>query len=264
LFRNTSEYISRNLIKFEFLDRIADTAPNSDIALYDTLKKVGMDPGDAKNTLFDKEPPPFVYINGYAGVGKFTIAKSLVPLLPQPTKLVHNHLLIEPVAAIFGRTSSEYQPLRKSVRQLMLSTICNSEELNSSILVFTDQQSSSPLGSSVAMEYHAAALKRKSRFFSIRLQCKEDEHLRRATSEDRLRSAFTKLTDESLIKRMRNNEDIYKFSGDDELTIDVTDLSPNEAAQRISEFVQSRLAISSDRRGTQFDPLPDHDINLLY
>jgi adenylylsulfate kinase-like enzyme len=189
--------------------------------------------------------PTFIYINGYAGVGKLTIATCLLPLLPQPAKLLDNHLLIDPVAALLDRTSAEYQPLRKSVRQLMLSAICNSTELKQTTLVFTDQQSSSPLGSSVAREYEAAASNRNARFLSIRLQCNEEEHLRRALSGDRVKGLWTKLTNEKFIRLMREKEDVFMFGGEDELTIDVTDLSPHQAAQSIAEFVRRRALDSA-------------------
>lgn len=183
---------------------------------------------------------PFIYINGYAGVGKFTIAKYLLPLLPRPAKFFDNHLLIDPVAALLDRTSSEYQPLRESVRKLFLSTISNSAELKNTAIVFTDQQSSSQLGSSVAREYEKAAKERCCRFLSIRIECNEEEHIRRATSPERKDSRMTKLTDESLLRRMRETEDVFSFGGEDELTIDVTDLAPEDAAQRIYTFLRKR------------------------
>jgi hypothetical protein len=183
---------------------------------------------------------PFIYINGYAGVGKFTIAKCLLPLLPHPAKVFDNHLVIDPVAALIDRTSSEYQPLRKSVRQLFLSTISNSAELKHTAIVFTDQQSSSAIGSSVARDYEKAAKRRPCQFLSIRIECEEEEHIRRATDQARKDSRMTKLTDEALLRRMRMEEDVFSFGGEDEITIDVTELSPEEAGERIFTFLCRR------------------------
>ena len=193
-------------------------------------------------------PAPLIYINGYAGVGKFTIGACLLPLLPTPAKFLDNHLLIDPAAALFDRTSSEYQPLRKSLRQLLLSTISTSPELKNTTMVFTDQQSSSPVGSAVSKEYENAARARRSRFFSIRIQCEEEEHVRRATSKERKDGRTTKLTDESLIRRIRETEDVFSFGGEDELTIDVTELTPQEAAQRVSSFVRRRTLSTASGR----------------
>lgn len=212
-----------------------------------------MDTADVRYNKGESETSaPFIYINGYAGVGKLTIAKCLLPLLSHPAKFFDNHLLIDPVAALLDRTSSEYQPLRESVRQLFLSTISSSAELKNTTIVFTDQQSSSLLGSSVAREYEKAAKERCCQFLSIRIECEEEEHIRRATSQGRKDSRMTKLTDEGVLRRMREKEDVFSFGGEDELTIDVTRLAPEEAAQRIYTFLRER-AFSTTSSGT---PVP--------
>jgi hypothetical protein len=204
-----------------------------------------MDTPDAINKRDEvKKPAPFIYINGYAGVGKLSIAKYLLPLLPQPARLLDNHLLIDPVAALLDRSSTEYQPLRKSLRQNILSMISSSEELRNTTIVFTDQQSSSALGSSVAREYETAAQQRNCLFLSVRIECGEGEHLRRALSESRKKGTTTKLTDERIIKLMRNEEDVFKFGCENEITMDVTDLLPGEAAKYISDFVGNMVSKS--------------------
>lgn len=63
---------------------------------------------------------PFIYRNGYPGFGKLTVAEELSKLIPL-SKVFDNHLLIDPVAAIFERDMEEYQPLhRQLVRRLVL------------------------------------------------------------------------------------------------------------------------------------------------
>src|ERR1700737_2018656 len=159
--------------------------------------------GSAADTPDHEKAAPFIYINGHAGVGKLSVAQKLVPFLGQPAKLLDNHLLIDPVAALLERTSKEYQPLRKLVRDTILSAIVNSNELKGTIIIFTDSQSSNTEGSSVAKEYEEAAKSRGSQFLSFRLECDEDEYLRRAMSEDRKQSRATKLTDEKIIRQLR-------------------------------------------------------------
>src|ERR1700721_1821804 len=175
-------------------------------------------------------PPPLIYINGYPGIGKRTIGQQLISQLPHPAKLFDNHLLIDPVAALLDRHSPEYQPLRKRLRSTVFSAVFYSSELREATIVFTDQQSSSELGSSVAKEYEKAAIQRGSDFISIRLTCTEGENLRRATSTARTQGDKTKLTDVDILKRIIREEDIYAFGGKTELTIDVTLLSAVEAA----------------------------------
>lgn len=60
---------------------------------------------------------PTIYINGFPGVGKLTVAKELQTLLPN-AEVVDNHRLIDPVAAIYERSHPRYQALRKQVASL--------------------------------------------------------------------------------------------------------------------------------------------------
>lgn len=189
-------------------------------------------------------PAPFIYINGYPGVGKLTIAQHLVPHLPHPARLLGNHLLIDPVGALLDRTSPEYQSFRKAVRSSVLSAIACSQDLANTIIVFTDQQSSSAVGSAVAREYEEAAKQRGSVFVSIRLLCDREEHFRRATYESR--KGTTKLTDLEILEGIRLEEDVYCFGGRNELTLDVTHLSPEESALEILSFFQTRMCDVDD------------------
>jgi hypothetical protein len=111
-------------------------------------------------------PPPFIYLNGYAGVGKLTVAKELIKLLPQPAKLLDNHLLIDPAAAILERNSPEYQPLRKALRITVLDAIATSTDLKRTTFIFTDQQSSNPLGSATRRKTMKMPLKEEAVNFS--------------------------------------------------------------------------------------------------
>ena len=75
----------------------------------------------------------FVYINGYPGVGKLTVAKELMHVRPSPlaaifvrlrgffrklipsSRLIDNHSLIDPVARRYERWMPEYYPRRKEI-----------------------------------------------------------------------------------------------------------------------------------------------------
>ncbi|KAK4231884.1 hypothetical protein QBC38DRAFT_464820 [Podospora fimiseda] len=185
--------------------------------------------------------PPFIYINGYPGVGKFTVAKEVCKLLPN-AKVINNHLLINPAAAVFDRTDEEYQPLRKALRSALLHSIATAKSTHDVAWIFTDQQSSSILGSSVAREYQNAALVRESPFFSIILHCEVEENLKRAVSGNRgSTGSNTKLTDINILRGIREREDIFHFGDANELELDVTELSPIEAAIKIHEHFGKAL-----------------------
>ena len=50
---------------------------------------------------------PLVWLNGFSGTGKLTIAEQLVAL-DQTTMLVSNHSLTDPVESHFPRTHPKY------------------------------------------------------------------------------------------------------------------------------------------------------------
>jgi hypothetical protein len=158
--------------------------------------------------------------------------------------------LIDPVAALLERGSDEYQALRKAVRLTILSAIARSSELKSTNIVFTDSQSSSPLGSIVAKDYFDSVKNRGCPFFSIRLVCAEEEHFRRAVDGRRQNDGTTKLTDINILRQIRMQEDIFSFGGPLELTLDVSRMSPDVAAREIVEFIKRNLTSESEGSDT--------------
>ncbi|KPM46453.1 hypothetical protein AK830_g200 [Neonectria ditissima] len=184
----------------------------------------------------------FIYINGYPGVGKLTVANELCKLLPN-AKVVSNHLLIDPVAAVFERTAREYQPLRRALRRELLTSLAAAESTRDVTWIFTDQQSSNELGSSTAKEYQIAAALRGSPFISVILSCELDENLRRAVGEGRGNGSNTKLTDLAILRTIRQGEDIFHFRAETEMELDLTDLSPSEAGRKIYEHVCSTVSM---------------------
>lgn len=121
----------------------------------------------------------------------------------------------------------------------MLDSIATSETLSDVNWIFTDSQSSDPIGSSAAKDYLDAAIVKGANFFSIILQCDEDENVRRLTGGARGGSNNTKLTDVDILTHIRATEDIHRFSGELELVVDVTDKSAESVAKEIKDFVGS-------------------------
>ncbi|KAL8905051.1 MAG: hypothetical protein Q9207_002866 [Kuettlingeria erythrocarpa] len=185
--------------------------------------------------------PPFISINGYPGVGKYTIAQELLRLLPN-VKLLDNHQLIDPVAAVYERDMPEYQGLRKSVRKGILDSIAASDSLRDVTWIFTDSQSSDEVGSAAVADYIHAARARGSQVLSVILICEEAENIRRMRTGQRGR---TKLNDADILLMIRRTEDLYRFGGKAELELDVTLFSPAEAAHKILEFVTRTAGKSS-------------------
>ncbi|KAL9531945.1 hypothetical protein SMMN14_04021 [Sphaerulina musiva] len=189
-----------------------------------------------------KSRPLFVYINGYPGVGKLSVARELRAILPN-AKVFDNHSLIDATSSIYERGMPEYQPLRRQMRRVVLDSIATSESTREITWIFTDQQSSDDTGASAAQDYAAAAQARQSPFVSIILTCDLEENVRRLTFASRGGESNTKLTDVNVLHHIRDTEDIYHFGGELEVEIDVTHKAPDVVAREIEKFIGSSKAL---------------------
>ncbi|EEU37214.1 uncharacterized protein NECHADRAFT_78449 [Fusarium vanettenii 77-13-4] len=172
---------------------------------------------------------PIIYLNGYAGVGKRTIANELCQLLLN-AKVISNHLLIDTAAVVFEKNTREHELLYTTWRGALWSRIASSTT-HDTIWIFTDYQ---PL-SGTSRGYLNIAASRRSPFISIILDCAINESLKRAASGD-TDDYNTEPKDLKALGGLRE-EDIFRFGGELEMELDETDLSPTEAARRICDHV---------------------------
>lgn len=173
----------------------------------------------------------FIYINGYPGTGK---------LIPD-AKVFHNHRMIDPVAALVNRDHPEYNSIRISLRRYILNIITTSEATKNASWIFTDARCTSDLGSMAAQDYRLAAERRGVTFVPIALSCSSEENLRRISmrAASTISGSTTKLTDPALLLQVRQEETMYRFGVDQELDLDVTELTSSEAAEKISQHLKS-------------------------
>ncbi|TKW54025.1 hypothetical protein CTA1_8081 [Colletotrichum tanaceti] len=127
--------------------------------------------------------PLFIYINGFP-----------VKLMPG-SRVFHNHLVIDPVAAMLDRGSRGYDELRADFRRHALHTIATHQALRGTTFIFTDSRESSAVGSEGARDYQKAAETRGVPFVSIILHCGLRENLGRLESRNDIGERGTKLTD---------------------------------------------------------------------
>lgn len=79
---------------------------------------------------------PLVWINGFPGCGKLTIASHLERLYDNLI-LIDNHKLKDPVAAKFPRGHPDYQEERKLCRERVLREVVENPEKLSQMVIFT-------------------------------------------------------------------------------------------------------------------------------
>ncbi|KAL8321796.1 hypothetical protein RB593_004057 [Gaeumannomyces tritici] len=100
---------------------------------------------------------PVVWINGFPGCGKLTVATA-IRALDETVIVLDNHKLIDPVEERVARTHPSYRHERRCFRQAVLKeNVCDPAGL-SRLVVFTDFQSDNELGRAVASEYKDAAI----------------------------------------------------------------------------------------------------------
>lgn len=89
----------------------------------------------------DAMAAPLIWINGFPGTGKLTIARELAGL-DERIKVIDNHQLIDPVEARFPRSHPQYQAARKEERARVFAKWVLGEEHLGHTIVFTGRYSS--------------------------------------------------------------------------------------------------------------------------
>ncbi|KAI4661104.1 uncharacterized protein J4E79_004914 [Alternaria viburni] len=165
---------------------------------------------------------PVVWINGFPGCGKLTIA-SVMKTLHTDMILLDNHQLIDPVEAKFQRSHPDYQKERHRYRQHIFR-----------------EYSDNALGQKVAEEYREAARQAGRPFKPVYILCDVEENIRRVAAAGRVDGGTKKLTDPERLRGFRERCDIFRFDGCDGLSLDTTDSTPEEVAREILRFLEER------------------------
>ncbi|KAJ5242165.1 uncharacterized protein N7469_000492 [Penicillium citrinum] len=182
---------------------------------------------------------PLIWINGFPGSGKLTVAKVFKQLTSDDTIILDNHQLIDPVEARFPRLHPEYQKERHLYRQAVFKEHVYNKANLSKIVVFTDFQSNNELGRDTATEYKICAMESGRVFLPVYLICDLNTNLKRVNTIERIDSGTKKLTNVELVKNLRWKCDLFRFDDCPGLTLDSTGASPLEIASKILDFVES-------------------------
>jgi len=81
--------------------------------------------------------PPLVWINGFPGSDKLTIAKALLECVGRDRVVIDNHQLVNRVGAIVSRSNPDYQRYCKAYRQKALDRTAAEPGLRRKAVVFT-------------------------------------------------------------------------------------------------------------------------------
>jgi ribose 1,5-bisphosphokinase PhnN len=180
----------------------------------------------------------FIYLIGFAGTGKLTIAKALRQQFD--CLLVDNHLINNVVFSLIdpdGKTPlpAEVWSRVAEVRGAALATIRGLSKPGRSFVFTNELLHGIDRHAGVFKDVQETAQARGARLLVVRLHVEPDELARRVVSPERAQ-AFKEIDAQGALQRSRQHE-LLKPDGADCLDLDVTLLAPDEAARRILQHV---------------------------
>ncbi|WVQ85378.1 hypothetical protein IAT38_007543 [Cryptococcus sp. DSM 104549] len=194
-----------------------------------------------------------IVINGYPGVGKFTVAKELAKLLPN-AKVLDQHLMEDAARSLFDKDKQPegYFAVRKALRETVLLNLFNAASAPPPhappIFILTETLPSTPTGTAALQSYLISARTTPFTFIHLLLACSTSENIHRLSST--AREAKSKLTDEASLLEVRMVEEIGRFYAaipkripglQGEYEIDTSKATPGEAALALGHYAVNRL-----------------------
>ena len=179
------------------------------------------------------------YLVGHAGVGKLTIAREIGALTG--AKVIDNHYVNNPIFNLIDLYRPTGLPEEvwvqvDAVRDAILKTIASLSPREWSF-VFTHVGLDIPGDIGVYHAIRETAVKRGARFQPVRLTCTIEEHVQRIAAPER-RAMLKDVSPDNARKDSR--KPLLRFDEPHALDLDVTSLSPREAAEAIIEAAARR------------------------
>ena len=180
-----------------------------------------------------------IYLIGFGGVGKLTIATELEKL--EDFRIVHNQLINNPIFSVVEKVEDQFPAyVWKKIRQIrdvVFETIKENSPQNLNF-VFTNELIEGSKGDlelyNKVVEIAAA---RGSKFVPVRLTVTDNEHRKRLVSEERKKSF--KVCDESYADRV-NGSEVLKIKHRNLINIDTTLISAQESAKYILNKIKEK------------------------
>jgi len=181
-----------------------------------------------------------VYLVGFSGTGKLTVARELALLLK--ARVVDNHWINNPILGLID--SDRVTPFPEGVwdqiakvRQAVLDTIATLSAAESNFIMTHAGHDDDSEDWKIYNAIATAAERRGALFIPIRLLCAEKELLRRVVSSER--ALKVKSMDPEAASRDAKGRNVLAVNHANGLTLDITTLSPQEAACLILRHIQS-------------------------
>ena len=180
-----------------------------------------------------------ILLNGRPGAGKLTIGRVLAERMG--ARLLDAHSLYN---LAFALTDKGTPAFADTVRELRVIARQRILDLPPEVpVIFTDAKfEDSAWGNELWDDTLAIARERGVPFLVVVIECDPDENDRRLRSPERM--GKRKPVDDTLLRADRYERVLLRRDADDVLELDVTQLSPDEAATRIEGWVSERAGNS--------------------
>lgn len=173
-----------------------------------------------------------VHLNGWPGAGKLTVARPLARMLG--ARLVDNHTLHNVAASLCDRGTDAYWALYGQVRDLAYDRICALPP--DAVVVMTNAfLRETPRDVDAWGRIKDLAARRRDQLVAVTLECGLEENVARVQGPGRADNR--KLVDPAPLLDWRRQYSLITDDADDWIVIDNTRLAPDQAAERIVEFL---------------------------
>lgn len=175
-----------------------------------------------------------IYLIGFPGTGKYTVAKEIVR--QGNFKLVDNHLINNLLFTIIKADGVTKLPeqIWKSVseiRDIVLDTMIHISPPEYSFVLTNSLLEGKAEDHTWFDKIERVAQARQALYVPVRLLCSVEAHEKRIGTRER--AARFKEINPASPSRYAKNEEVLKISHPNTLTLDISDLSPGEAAEKI-------------------------------
>jgi hypothetical protein len=187
-----------------------------------------------------------VYLIGYTGTGKYTIAREIAALTG--AVIVDNQLINSPVFSVLaadGKTllPAAIWPKIEGIRRIVLDTIAEIGPAEASYIFTNELYEGKAMDRRWYEDVATVATKRQARLVPVILRCEPEELFRRVTSPER--AVRLKVRDAEWTKEKLRTYQLLHIDHPNRLKLDITHLSPLQAAQAIIAHAEKSAMIPS-------------------
>jgi chloramphenicol 3-O-phosphotransferase len=163
-------------------------------------------PTEASATIIESLTGSLIFLNGFPGVGKLTIAralKGLLPRYPDSIRLIDNHTLIDPAQAIIPDRGPAHKALRAKICEVVFEALKHEFAGNPALtVIMAGCLADTKEDTDMLAEHMELARACNVPLHLIDIECDKEEHMVRIRTPERYVEGKTKLSDETVLGRI--------------------------------------------------------------